>query len=215
MMLAFELSTRRGSLVLHDGERVVAEERWDDAAARHAALYAALPRLLRAAGANWSRLTSLAAGRGPGSFSGIRVALTAAQGIALPAHLPVVAVSSGEALALAAMADPAHAAARTIVVAGDARRGILWYGVFHRHGHGVRQDGAWAVTPAADFPARVPDGAQVVTSDWARIAVDAAARWRREDRFPDATRVAELAWARLRDGIPGDPPEPLYLHPPV
>lgn len=212
MMLAFELSTRQGSLCVYDGTRVVAHEAWDDPAARHPDLYGVLPALLRAAGAEWSRLTAVAVGRGPGSFSGIRVALTAAQAMALPTRLPVIAVSSGEALARAAAQEPGAPA--HLVVAGDARRGSIWYGCFHRHGDGVRPDGPWALAAAAEFAAHVPQGARLLTSDAARLARAMGATGALE-RFPDADHVAALAWHRLQQGAPGEPLEPLYLHPPV
>jgi len=212
MMLAFELSTRQGSLCVYDGTRVVAREAWDDPASRHPTLYGLLPVLLRAAGTEWSRLTAVAVGRGPGSFSGIRVALTAAQSLALPTRLPVIAVSSGEALARAAAQEPdapAH-----LVVAGDARRGAIWYGCFRRHGDEARPDGTWALAAAAEFAAHVPQGARLLTSDAARLtrAMGAAGAI---ERFPDAAHVAALAWRRLLQGAPSDPLEPLYLHPPV
>jgi tRNA threonylcarbamoyladenosine biosynthesis protein TsaB len=212
MMLAFELSTRQGSVCVYDGTRVVAREAWDEPAARHPGLYGVLPALLRAAGTEWSRLTAVAVGRGPGSFSGIRVALTAAQAIALPTRLPVIAVSSGEALALAAAHEPD--APDRLVVAGDARRGAIWYGCFHRHGDDVRPDGPWALAAAAGFAAHVPPGARLLTSDAARLARAMGATGATE-RFPDAAHVATLAWRRLQLGVPGDPLEPLYLHPPV
>lgn len=212
MMLAFELSTRRGSLCVFDGTRVLSHESWDEPSARHPGLFDALPRLLRAAGVEWAKLSALAVGRGPGSFSGVRVALTAAQAIALPARLPVIAVSSGEALARAAAQEPD--APHMVVVAGDARRNAIWFASFHRHGREVRPDADWKLAAGADFAALVPHGALLLTSEGTRLAAiagDLAAR----ERFPDATHVAALAWLRLQQGVPGDPLEPLYLHPPV
>lgn len=212
MMLAIELSTRRGSVCLHDGERVVAHEAWDDPAARHPGLYNVLPRIMRDAGAEWLKLSAIAAGRGPGSFSGIRVALTAAQALALPSKLPVIAVSSGEALAQAVAREPD--APSRIVVAGDARRGTVWYARFHRHGREARIEGAWALAPADNFAACVPADALLVASDSARLQ-RATGLTAVSERLPDAADVAALAWHRLRQGIAGDPPVPLYLHPPV
>lgn len=205
MILAFELSTRRGSLALHDGSRVVAQRSWEEPAARHPGLYGILPGLLQEAGVDWAHLTAYAVGRGPGSFSGVRVALTVAQALALPSRQPVIAVSSGEALAL-------DVDAPSVVVAGDARRGAIWYGVFHRRGPIVHAAGAWSLAAVADFPGRVPAGARVVTSDPVRLIPLLPADCPLEERYPSAPRVAELAWMRLRQGHPGDPPEPLYLH---
>ena len=214
MILAFELSSRRGSVALHDGARVIAQQTWDEPAARHQALFTAVPRVLQEGGANWSHLRALAVGRGPGSFSGIRVALMTAQTFARPLLTPVLAVSSGEALAmdLATESD-----GQPIVIAGDARRGAIWYAVFQPHGSGVRREQDWTLVPAADFTARLPHGARVASPDWARLAAacgprDTAVTWIEEDRYPSANRVAEWAWACLRANEPGEPVEPLYLH---
>lgn len=214
MILAFELSSRRGSVALHNGERVIAQQSWDEPAARHQALFAAVPRVLQDGGASWSQLRAIAVGRGPGSFSGIRVALMTAQTFARPLLTPVLAVSSGEALAmdLAAEAD-----GQPIVIAGDARRGAIWYAVFQPHGTGVRRNQDWTLVPAAEFTARLPPGAWVASPDWARLAAacgprDASVHWIEADRYPSANRVAEWAWARRQADEPGEPVEPLYLH---
>ena len=218
MILAFELSSRRGSIALHDGAAVVAERAWEDAAARHAALWPELDALVKETGLHWPALTALAVGRGPGSFSGLRAAITAARVLAAPDRHRVLAVSSGEALAHAWFA--AHPGADgPLIVAGDARRGSIWHGRLERHGAGARVAGDWSLTAAADFLSLVPRGATVLTSDRARLESafggktgDAA---QLEEHFPSAAGVATAAWARLRADIASDPLEPLYLHPPV
>ena len=217
MILAFELSSRRGSVAVHDGTRVVAQQVWDEPAARHQALFAAVPRVLQEADVTWNHLRALAVGRGPGAFSGVRVALMTAQAFALPCHTPVLAVSSGEALAL----DLVHeAGVRPIVIAGDARRGAIWFAVFHRHGAGVKKVQDWTLVPATDFTRHLPDDAYIASPDWARLAAvcgprESRGHWVEEDRYPSANRVAEWAWAKVQAGQPGEPVEPLYLHPAV
>lgn len=217
MILAFELSSRRGSVALHDGTRVVAEQTWDEPAARHPALFAAVPRVLQEAGVTWNHLRALAVGRGPGAFSGVRVALMTAQTFALPCHTPVLAVSSGEALAL----DLIHeAGCHPVVVAGDARRGAIWFAIFHRHGAGIKKQQDWTLIPAADFTRHLPEGAWIASPDWTRLAAACGPRgshvhWIEEDRYPSATRVAEWAWTQVQAGTAGEPLEPLYLHPAV
>lgn len=217
MILALELSSRRGSVALHDGGRVIAQQNWDEPASRHQALFATVPRVLQEGGVSWSQLHAFAMGRGPGSFSGIRVALMSAQTFARPLLTPVLAVSSGEALALDLIPE---AGGQPIVIAGDARRGSIWYAVFQPHGQHVRREQDWTLVPAADFTARLPHGALVASPDWARLAAacgprDTHIRWIEEDRYPSAVQVAEWAWARMRAGEPGEPVEPLYLHAPV
>ena len=217
MILAFELSSRVGSVVVHDGSQVVAEQRWDEPAVRHQAFFAAVPRAMNEAGVTWNHLRAITTGRGPGAFSGVRVGLMAAQTFARPSLTPVLAVSSGEALAM----DVVHeAGAQPVVIAGDARRGAIWYAVFHRHGTGVKKQQDWTLVPAADFVGHLPDGAWVASPDWARLAAvcgprDARLHWIEEDRYPSARRVAEWAWQQMEAGSAGEALEPLYLHPPV
>jgi tRNA threonylcarbamoyladenosine biosynthesis protein TsaB len=216
MILAFECSTRRGQVALCEGEAVVAERAWEDPSARHAELWTALKSLLAETSMNWAALDAIAVGRGPGSFSGLRAAITAARVLATPDLHPVIAVSSGEALALdwlAARPGAGHA----VIVAGDARRGSIWYGVFHARNATVRQDGDWALAPCTDFPGRIPPHAELVTSDGERLAraLGAPKGTFLHEAFPSAAAVARLAWRRMQSGSPGEPVEPLYLHPPV
>lgn len=217
MILAFELSTRRGSIALCDGEKTLAQRAWDDPAARHATLWPALQDLVKETQLNWPTLKALAVGRGPGSFSGLRAAITTARVLAAPDLHPVVAVSSGEALATDWFHQ--HAAhTNSVVVAGDARRGAIWFAVFHRHGEKIKQTTEWSLAPAADFAARIPRDANVLTSD--RIRLTAAlgravngVTCTPGDHFPSAETVALMAQVRLATNWPGEPLEPLYLHP--
>ncbi|MDE1170422.1 MAG: tRNA (adenosine(37)-N6)-threonylcarbamoyltransferase complex dimerization subunit type 1 TsaB [Verrucomicrobium sp.] len=94
--LAIETSAREGSAALGDGVRVLREERWSDDGAQpgkgrpSVALFAALEALdLKARPPE-----RIVVGLGPGSFSGVRVALAAAQGLALPGRVPVRGVAS-------------------------------------------------------------------------------------------------------------------------
>lgn len=217
MILALETSSRRGSVALFDGSRVLARQTWDEPAARHTALHPTLQQVMAEAGAGWNHLRALAAGRGPGAFSGVRAGLVTAQLLALPGALPVLAVSSGEALAMALREE---AGARPIVIAGDARRGMIWFAVFRGQGADVRKQVDWTLAPAAEFINHLPEGACIASPDWARLSAvcgpqDGRFHWIGEDRYPAAEQVARWAWRQLEAGLPGEPVEPLYLHPPV
>ena len=72
-----------------------------------------------------SDIEMVAVGRGPGSFTGTRIALSVAKGLALSLHVPVITTSSLEALAVT-YAPPGAAAA----VVADARRGEVLFGLF-------------------------------------------------------------------------------------
>lgn len=121
LLLALDTSTpvARVALLAPDGAIVAEGTR---AAERHATVLLPLvDQVLRAAGTEAAALAALACGRGPGSFTGLRVGLALAKGLALPFDTPVVLVSSLEALAqdLAAVVD----AACVVVPVLDAGKG--------------------------------------------------------------------------------------------
>src|SRR6476620_7505464 len=97
-LLAFETATEACSVALWIDGRVV--ERYDLAPRRHAEL--ALPwadALLAEAGIARAQIDAIAVGRGPGAFTGVRLAIALAQGVALGLDRPLVPVSTLEALA--------------------------------------------------------------------------------------------------------------------
>ena len=115
---AFETSTEWCSVALwRDGELCAVEER---AANRHGEL--ALPmlqRLLGDARLGAADLEAVAFGAGPGSFTGLRIACGLAQGLAFARGLPVLAISSLEALA-------EECGAPRVVACVDARMGEVY-----------------------------------------------------------------------------------------
>lgn len=125
-LLAFETATEACSVALWlDGEVI---ERFEVAPRRHAEL--ALPwadALLADAGIARTALDAIAVGRGPGAFTGVRLAIAIAQGIALGLDRPVVAISTLAALALPAARQSPRAG---VLAAIDARMGELYVGAF-------------------------------------------------------------------------------------
>ena len=107
-------------------------------------------QLLAEADVALADLDGLAFGRGPGAFTGLRIATGVVQGLALGAELPVVAISS---LAAAAEQVPA-AAGETILVCNDARMGEVYWGIYQRN------DGSIVgLTPeSVSVPDRVGEG---------------------------------------------------------
>ena len=108
-LLAFETATEACSVAVYvDGE---VRERFEVAPRRHAEL--ALPwadALLAEAGVAKSQLDAIAVGRGPGAFTGVRLAVALAQGIALALDRPVLPVSTLAALATRATGERVLAA---------------------------------------------------------------------------------------------------------
>ncbi|MCI0668188.1 MAG: tRNA (adenosine(37)-N6)-threonylcarbamoyltransferase complex dimerization subunit type 1 TsaB [Methylococcaceae bacterium] len=123
--------------------------------------------LLDEAGFALGNLDALAFGRGPGSFTGVRIAAGIIQGLALGADLPVVPVSTLASLAQHYLESSDCA---TIFTALDARMGEVYWGVYQKDSEGLaRLAGKEAVLPAIEVQfsgARIGKGAGL-GSGWA------------------------------------------------
>ncbi|MBN1268928.1 MAG: tRNA (adenosine(37)-N6)-threonylcarbamoyltransferase complex dimerization subunit type 1 TsaB [Kiritimatiellae bacterium] len=213
-ILALELSTQSGSAALAEGDKLIAERTWDERAHSGQAVFAFLPALLKEAGWSLEEVDVFAAGRGPGSYSGLRMAVSAVRALALPGGKAVFCVNSG-----AALAHEVAIAQKTgrVAVCGDARRERAWYGIFRATGGDVEREGEWGLAPADDLDQVLPADALRVSPDWSRLRIPASPRgpWIREDRPPQARYVAELAAQRMARGVTSEPLAPIYVHPPV
>ncbi len=124
-ILAFDTSWDLG--VVGTVEETVLKEKVVGRSPR-AASEGLLPWIMEVTGrSGWrpSDIDMIAVGRGPGSFTGTRIALAVAKGLALSLEIPLVAVSSLEALAVTCV-PPGETAA----VVADARRGEVLFGLF-------------------------------------------------------------------------------------
>ena len=127
-LLAIETSTSACSAALYvDGE---VEERYSLAPRQHAALILPMiESLLVEAGLTVTQLDGIAFGRGPGSFTGVRIAASVVQGIAFGANLPVIPVSTLAALALGGLRE---AGTTQALAALDARKDEVYWGCYRR-----------------------------------------------------------------------------------
>lgn len=193
-LLALETTTEACSVALVHGDQLLM--RSELAPRRHTELVLPMAEaLLAEAGLGRHALDAIAVGRGPGAFTGVRIGVAFAQGIALALDIPVVAVSSLAALALEADADDA-----AILAVIDARMGEIYAGSYRHDAEG----GLVALMPECVLkPAQLhlPDAPawRVVGSGWATYAEILGARLsgvlRGADgaRYPQAARIAELA----------------------
>jgi tRNA threonylcarbamoyladenosine biosynthesis protein TsaB len=205
IVLGIELSSRQGSVALLEGSTVLAEKTWIGERVRHNTLFQTLETVLSEAEVSYSDISLYAVGRGPGSFSGMRMSFAVAQALALPGKTEVRAVSSGAALALAAARETG---VKQIAVVGDARCGQVWYGLFQcLENRTVVLSNDWTLVPYGEVS--VPEGALVIGPEAERLTPYFPNIGK--PVFPHAKDVAALA---LNQGVQ-EPLEPLYMHPPV
>lgn len=204
-LLALDTATSTAGIAVVDDDRVLAEAR-HDTAGRGADLLVAIDRLCREAGIAPGELEAIAVGAGPGSFTGLRIGMATAKGIAFAAGRPLWAVSS-----LAALADDAHRELATgqlvadaggaICAALDARRGEVFAGCF-RGGDALAAERVLAPHELAPWVAEIAGATEVHFAGDAIGAHRAALaalepRWLAA-RTPSGRAVARVALAGAR-----------------
>lgn len=217
-LLAIETSTIACSVALcRDGEIT---ERYELAPQRHADLVLPMAEsLLSEAGLSLTGLDAIAFARGPGAFTGLRIAAAVAQGMAYGAGLPVIPVSTLAALAQGVIAD---GLADRVLAAMDARMGEVYWGAFEADADGLaRVLGEECVCAPDRVPQVEADGWFAAGDGWAsyrallesRLGLGRELAGCDEQRYPRARDVARLALAiHQRGGArPAAEAVPAYL----
>jgi tRNA threonylcarbamoyladenosine biosynthesis protein TsaB len=216
-VLALETSTLAGGVALLDGDHLIAEYTLAIPATHSERLMVTVDRLLGDAGWTLARLEGLAVSIGPGSFTGLRIGVSTAKGLAAGLGIPLIGIPTLDALAAALphVADP-------VCPILDAKKGEVYTSLFHWEAGGMVRDWDYlALTPDA-LCARLPgpvtfigDGVaaygEVLTQTLgprARLAPPGR-------RLPSAACVAHLGHCRLLLGDSVAPARlmPLYIRP--
>lgn len=173
--------------------------------------------VLERASCHFTGIDAIAVTVGPGAFTGLRIGLAAARGMALAAGIPCMGITSLEAVAEAI--DSEERAGRALLVALDSKRADLFAQVFHAGGPPL---GPAVAVPADGLMDLLPPQPILVAGTAASTAVEYLVQ-RGVDAIrangtgcPHARDVARIA---ARRGINQDtatlpPPSPLYLRPP-
>jgi len=196
----------------------ILRQRLETAPRRHGELILPmLDGLLEDAGMGLRALDAIAFGRGPGSFTGVRIAVAVAQGIAFGAGLPTAPVST-----LAALAQGEHrrTSRRRILAALDARMGEVYWGAYM-----LGEDGVMAlqdeelVCPPGEVPMPRGNGWWGVGPGWSAYEAVLAGRIGQAvtGMSPDAICEAQdIAWigaacCRRGELVAAELAEPVYL----
>ena len=220
-ILAFDTALDACSVALLDSAR-------DQISAHRQALMRtgqaeALPGMIKAAlaeaGLCFKDLDAIAVTTGPGTFTGVRIGLAMARGLALALDIPAVGITSLEAVAHGAAAGPNAAGTNALAVVFDARRSEVYAQMFAGD---ARPLGNPQLIAVSALPGLLPKGQVEVAGSGTNIALGLAGpdhQWRRSPASPrpDARLLARTG-ARHLTGTgppaPPGPPQPVYLRAP-
>ena len=220
-ILALDTATQNCSVALWiDGQVTVRELLLERGHAER--LLPMIDELLGASSVALGALAAIAFGRGPGAFTGLRLAASVAQGLAYGARLPVVPVSDLQALAERVLAE--RETTRRVIACTDARLGEVYWACFERSaaGHAAAVTAERVSRPEA---VRLPDAWTSRGSDLIgagsgfqeypalRSVPGASLGTIQDGLFPRAREVASLAAAEVAAGRVVAPEEalPVYL----
>ncbi|HMM92830.1 tRNA (adenosine(37)-N6)-threonylcarbamoyltransferase complex dimerization subunit type 1 TsaB [Bradyrhizobium sp.] len=175
------------------------------------ALMPLIARVMKASGVPFAALDRIAATTGPGSFTGLRVGLSAARGIALAAGKPVVGVTTLTAFAAPIVSENSE---HPVISAVDARHDHVYFQVLGGDGHSLIKPKVAPIAEALDAarfgtPHLVGNAADMLAQRWPEYApppfkVD-------QQAAPD---IAWVAWLGAAVNPEGSPARPYYLRAP-
>ncbi len=149
-ILAIDTSGAACSVALLQGQAI--DQRFELAPRDHTRLIMPMvDDLLRQHALELSQLNAIAFGRGPGSFTGLRISAAVVQGLAFGAGLPVLGVSSLAAIAQGMYEQSAADAGALALVCMDARMGEVYFACYSRSGDGVALCGEEQLLRPADL----------------------------------------------------------------
>jgi tRNA threonylcarbamoyladenosine biosynthesis protein TsaB len=226
-ILAFDTATRATTVALDLGGGDGLEARDDPAPGerpRHAATLLPLAdRLLERAGIELAAVELIAVGLGPGTFTGLRIGIATARGLAQALSIPIVGVSTLQSLALSTRARAAGGEPDVVAPVLDARRGEVFAAAWPVAN--VEDSGAALLEPAAIAPEMLADrlsglGRSILAIGEGaiefRVQLERSGAAIPDDRaeIHRVTAVGHCQLARRLEPRPADRIVPDYLRPP-
>lgn len=217
MILAIDTSTRFLSVALATEQTLLAERSWTGGNQHSVEMSPAIEQMLIQTGKSVQELTAIAVAQGPGSFTGVRIGIGVAKGLAMALQIPLIAVPT---LDIIAAGTPYFAGKLFAVI--QAGRGRIIAGSYQWQSDQWSAAGelvhtTWeALVASIEPPALVNgeidvQGHAIVTSQTNSICLAALAVQLRRAGF-----LAQIGLERLRQGETGDPLSvvPLYVKQP-
>lgn len=219
LILGFSTSTPHGSVAIVGPEGPVAEATHEVLAAHAERVFGLVDEVIARAGVRRDSITAVACDVGPGSFTGVRVGVASAAGVAAALGVPGVGVGSLASMAHGALSRaPSSEAITRVVALLDAKKDEIYLGVFDRAlapvepaKHVSRSDAARELKELVDDP-----GTLVAGSIAAELVVGLEGeRYPRGPGIdlPSAATIAEVARCLLANNSSA-PLEPVYVREP-
>lgn len=207
VILAFDTSAAHCAVALFSGGGVIAHHTETMARGQAEHLFPLLEKTLSENNLTWQSLTALAVGVGPGNFTGVRISVSAARGLALSLNIPALGITSFDIMRGLADTD----AATQEVISLNAPREQAYVQPFAQ---GKPQSPPQQIDPA-NPPANLARPGLIVRGYRAHdIAVALGANFKDAALTDIAQRIAEIAHRRLvsKQDYPAKP-SPLYVRP--
>jgi len=198
LILGFDTSAAHCAAALLCGDHLLATAHEDMKRGQAERLFPMLEDILAAGGVTWSDLSAIGVGIGPGNFTGIRLSVSAARGIALARSIPAVGVSSLDALA--------HGTQGPVLACLAAPRDHA-YLAGYRTGHPL----APTLMSIAEIPMDIAEPGLTCIGSAAGVVAERLGATIEPDQDTPAPAIARIAALRWQDTPPR--PAPLYLKP--
>lgn len=215
MLLALDTSTRTAGLALYNGEQVLSETIWTSNDFHTVEMAPAIVEAIQKSGKKIDKVEAVAVAIGPGSFTGLRIGLALAKGLALGRHLPIIGIPT---LDILAYSQPVRDLPMALVLrAGRGRLAVDWY---------QAEKKGWVSQHKLEVTTAEQLAEQIETLTLVAGELDEEERHilRRKKKLIDLASpahsvrrpgfLAELGWRRWQAGQNDDPAAlaPIYLH---
>lgn len=215
MLIAIDTSTRLIGVALYDGVQIISEMVWLSQQYHTVELAPTVSSLMERAGIPLNELKVVAVALGPGSFTGLRIGISLAKGMALAGRLAIVGVPTFDILAAAQ--PPGDLPMAAVLQAGRSRLAVGWY---KNYSGKWRSDHQIQVLTPRELADRIKSPT-IVCGELSEAERRIFKRKRKNvilatpaQSLRRPSYLAELGWRRWQKGMTDDPATlaPNYLH---